>query len=92
MTDKKKIVTNLDLDDIVFATAKKKLASQSRITKCRLINPTKPELRKVSQKKLTEIVVDVKKKSLGFVFEAVQICHCHCPCIFVGQVMSAHHS
>ena len=32
-------------------------------TKCRLINPTKPELGKISKMKLAKIVVDVKKKT-----------------------------
>ena len=65
------MVIKLDLEDRVFATAQKDAYitvkdhkdDYQNNTKCRLINPTKPELGKISKMKLAKIVVDVKKKT-----------------------------
>ena len=67
----KVIVTGLDLEDRVFATAKKAATitikdqkpNYQNDTKCRLINPTKPELGKISKKKLAKNVEEVKSKT-----------------------------
>ena len=67
----KEMVIKLDLEDRVFATAQKDAYitvkdhkdDYQNNTKCRLINPTKPELGKISKMKLAKIVVDVKKKT-----------------------------
>ena len=67
----KEMVIKLDLEDRVFATAQKDAYitvkdhkdDYKNNTKCRLINPTKPELGKISKMKLAKIVVDVKKKT-----------------------------
>ena len=64
----KLMVENLDLEDRVFATSKKEACitikdhkeNYQNDTKCRLINPTKPELGKISKQKLAKIVEKVK--------------------------------
>ena len=67
----KEIATKLELDDRIYKTSKKqafitlkdhKQSFQNNPT-CRLINPTKPELGKVSKQKLAQIVNIVKQKN-----------------------------
>ena len=67
----KEIVTKLELDDRVFATAQKEATITIKDhkenfrnnTTCRLINPTKSELGKISKQKLAKIVSEVKAKT-----------------------------
>ena len=72
INDKQKvIVTKLDLEDRVFATSQKEATitikdhkeNYQNDTKCRLINPCKAELGKISKQKLAKIVEQVKTKS-----------------------------
>ena len=65
------IVTKLELKERVFATSKKEATITLKDHKetfqndptCRLINPTKTELGKISKQKLSKIVTDVKTKT-----------------------------
>ena len=65
------IVNKLDLEDRVFATQKKEATitikdhkeNYQNDTKCRLINPTKAELGKISKQILAKIVAKVKAKA-----------------------------
>ena len=67
----KEIVTKLDLEERVFATQKQEATitikdhkeNYQNDTKCRLINPCKPELGKVSKQILEKIVAKVKVKT-----------------------------
>ena len=67
----KKIVKNLNLEDRVFATQKKECFINLKDHKpnfhnnpaCRLINPCKPEIGKISKNILAKIVKSVRKKS-----------------------------
>ena len=67
----KEIAAKLDIDDRVYCTTKKDAfitlkdhkPSFSNKPTCRLINPTKPEIGKISKQKLSKIISEVRQKS-----------------------------
>ena len=71
MKKQQEIVENLEIDDRVmyvppkqaFCTLKDTKPNFNVDPKCRLINPTKVEIGKISQKILTRVVSDVKEKT-----------------------------
>ena len=70
-TEDKKLAKELDIEDRVhrtkeneaFITIKDHKENFRNNTKCRLINPTKPELGKVSKKILEKKIVEIKEKT-----------------------------
>ena len=67
----KEIAESLDLDDRIYCTSKREAYITMKDHKptfankptCRLINPTKTELGKISKKKISKIILDVKNKT-----------------------------